>query len=133
MPELSEAAQSLRTSTRTILALALLTMVLSFAGARGWVPRQLSAAALYLSMACLISALWLGVKGRQQRLADREREARLTMIITIASQLKAQDDATLQTIAKKGGPAGEAAEMLLRGRRERARPTGGSAGEGAAG
>ncbi len=131
--ELSEAAQSLRTSTRLTLALALVTLALSYAGARGWVAREIGVAALYLCAACLITAVWLGVKGRRQRLEDRERQARLVMIVTIAAQLKTQDDAALQTIARKGGPAGEAAELVLHGRRERAVRSGPSPAEGAPG
>ena len=49
---------------------------------------------------------------------QREKENYSTMLIILASQLKVQDDVVLQGIAGKGGPAGEAAEMVLQGRRE---------------
>jgi hypothetical protein len=38
------------------------------------------------------------------------------MIVVIAAQLGKQNDATLERVAAKGGPAGEAARMILKGR-----------------
>jgi hypothetical protein len=54
-------------------------------------------------------------KARQQR----EVENYGSMLVIIAAQLKDQDDAVLERIVAKGGPAGEAATMVLEGRRER--------------
>jgi len=50
---------------------------------------------------------------------QREREGYGAMLVMIAAQLKDQDDTVLERIVAKGGPAGEAAEMVLRGRREK--------------
>jgi hypothetical protein len=39
----------------------------------------------------------------------------------IAARLKTQDDEALEAMAARGGPAGEAARLVLEGRAERAR------------
>jgi hypothetical protein len=40
------------------------------------------------------------------------------MLIIMAGMLKDESDETLQRIAEKGGPAGDAASMILQNRRE---------------
>jgi hypothetical protein len=42
------------------------------------------------------------------------------MIVVIAAQLARQDDAALEGIAARGGPAAEAAMLILAGRRKAA-------------
>ena len=68
---------------------------------------------------CLATAVWMGWRGHRQALADRERVGRTTMIMAIAAQLGRQDDAALERLAAKGGPAAEAAALLLAGRAEK--------------
>jgi hypothetical protein len=41
------------------------------------------------------------------------------MLVIMASMLKDQDEETLERIVHQGGPAAEAASMLLKKRRER--------------
>jgi hypothetical protein len=41
------------------------------------------------------------------------------MIVLLAAELGNKDDQTLETIAGRGGPAGDAANLILKGRRER--------------
>ena len=65
----------------------------------------------------------MGLRGHRQVLLDRERASGQFMILAIAGQLGKQDDATLQAIAGKGGPAGEAARLILEGRAQKARPS----------
>jgi membrane protein implicated in regulation of membrane protease activity len=89
---------------------------LAFGAARGWLPRATLPAALVLFVAAAVTAVWLGFKSHRQALADRERQGRLSMIVAIAAQLGKQNDATLERVAGKGGPAGEAARMILKGR-----------------
>lgn len=117
--------RSLRTLTRAALGLALLSILLIFAATRGWVRRETITSSLLMFFGSALGAVWFGLKAHQQSLADREREGRLAMIVAIAQQLGKQDEATLRTIAGKGGPAGESARMILAGRERGARSPGG--------
>lgn len=92
----------------------------AFAGAKGWLPRGTGVAALWLFGASVTLVLWLGLKSRAQALADRERESGQGMIVAIAAQLARQDDSTLEQIVRRGGPAGDAARLILAGRRKAA-------------
>ncbi len=106
---------------RGMIALAGLTLLLAIGGTRGWVPRPLglmSAAAFLLAIALVAR---FGLRMHRQILAERERRNRVEMILLIAGQLVRHDDISLREIAARGGPVGEAADMLLDGRRERTR------------
>lgn len=92
----------------------------AFAGARGWLPRGTGVAALWLFGASITLVLWLGLKSRARALADRERESGQAMIVVIAAQLARQGDPALEQIARRGGPAAEAAKLILAGRRKAA-------------
>jgi len=115
----SEAARALRTAMRWTLAVAVACLVLAFGATRGWVPRAVIPLATVAFLLACAGAVWLGLRSHGQALADRERVGRLSLIVTIAAQLGKQDDATLSRIAGKSGPAGEAARMILKERRDR--------------
>jgi len=71
---------------------------------------------------------WLGLKGARRAREDREMQSRRDMIVLLAVQLGKQDDETLERVAGKGGSAGEAARLILQGRKEkREQGTGGGA------
>ncbi len=119
MAELSEGARNYRALMWGMILLAMVPLVVFVAALRDVVPRQMGGAALPLVFACLVAAVWLGWRGHRQALADRERVGRTTMIMTIAAQLGRQDDAALERLAAKGGPAAEAAAWILAGRAEK--------------
>jgi hypothetical protein len=118
-PGISQAANARRLGAWASLALAVAFLILGIGGIRGWIPRDLGQAALLCFFASLFSCLWFGMLARRQALEDREREMSGIIIVTIAAQLGKQDDATLERIALQGGPAGEAAAMILQGRAEK--------------
>ncbi len=113
----SERARSLRLAMWAMAGLSLLLLAIAFAGARGWLPARAGLAALWLSGASFVLVLWLGLRARTQAIADRERESGQAMIVVLAAQLARQDEVTLQRIAGQGGPAAEAARLILSGRR----------------
>ena len=41
------------------------------------------------------------------------------MIVLLAAELGNKDDETLESITRRGGPAADAAALILKGRRER--------------
>jgi hypothetical protein len=118
---LSEGAQSFRTGMRAMIGLALVALSLAFAGMKGWVARKSVPSSLLLFAGATIGAGWSGIKGHRRALADRERASGQFMIVAIAAQLGRQDEETLREIAGKGGPAAEAAELILEGRRQKVR------------
>jgi len=104
-----------------VLGAAAVCLALALAGTRGLIDPGLGQAALFAFFAALFGALWFGIAARRQALADREKEMGGLLIVTIAAQLGKQDDPTLERIAARGGPAGDAAAWILEGRRTRGR------------
>ena len=119
MAELSQGARNYRALMRGFILLAVIPLGVFVATVRDVLPRSLGLPALSLALACLLAAVWMGWRGHRQALADRERAGHTTMIMTIAAQLGRQEDAALERIATRGGPAGEAATWILAGRAEK--------------
>ncbi len=113
----SEGARSLRTMSWVVLALGLVVLALIVTAIKGILPRETLGSLLMIFLALMAGATFLGLKSQRQAVADRERESRGAMIILIAAQLGRQDDDSLTRIAAKGGPAAEAAAMVLAARR----------------
>ena len=98
------------------LAFALPLLGLSLAGARGVVPAPVGLLAIAGFFCCLAFAIILGYRSRRIAIEERQRGSATTMLVMMASMLGQEDDATLEKIAAKGGPAGDAASMLLQNR-----------------
>ena len=116
---LSDAAQEYRSDMWTLAAIAALGFVLGVSGVRGHLPRLVGVAGLSLGLASTCVACFFGLRAHRRALADQELVARRSMIVLLAAQLGARDDETLSGIASMGGPAAEAARLILQGRRER--------------
>lgn len=116
---LGSGTRSYRRFMWLIVAVSLLPLAFVMAGLKGWVPRETALGAIPLLFGCLGWAGWMGWQAHQQALADSARAGGQAMILVIAAQLKTQDEPTLQRIASKKGPAGEAATWILQGRREK--------------
>ena len=101
------------------ILLGLASLALALAGARRILPPVIGLVSLGGFFFCLICAILLGYQSRQAALADRSGYAETSMLILMAGMLKNESDETLQRIADKGGPAGNAASMLLQKRRGR--------------
>lgn len=110
----------MRLLARGLTLFAGLLILAAFASLKNWIPRPFLGSILLLLCAVFISAIWAGLRHRQQVLAAREKAGGGVMIVAIAAQLGRQDDATLERIRAKGGPAGEAASMILTERKNRA-------------
>jgi hypothetical protein len=117
---LSDGARAARTAMLVLLGLALLGLGLALAGLKGWVAKDAVPSALLLFAGAMIGAGWFGLKGHRRVRADRERASGQFMIMTMAAQLGKQDEETLRRIAGKGGPAAEAARLIMEGRRQKA-------------
>ena len=115
---MSLSKQAYRFGMWGVVALGLPGLFVAFLGIRGSIPLPLGIAGGFAFVVCALLGALVGLQARRQLQLQREKENYSTMLIILASQLKIQDDAVLQRIAGKGGPAGEAAEMVLQGRRE---------------
>lgn len=103
-----------------VTACGILALAIAVAGARGIVPVAIGIAGGILFAISILLAGVLGLKMHRQALADREMAARRAMIVMLAATLGEQDDTALERITVQGGPAGEAAALILEGRRAKA-------------
>jgi hypothetical protein len=111
----------MRVATRLVGGLAAVTLLGVIAAAKGWILSTLGPPLFGLFVASSLTAVWFGIKAHRRALADRETESGRSMIVAIAAQLGRQDDGALERIKARGGPAGEAAGMILQGRAEKAK------------
>ncbi len=116
---LSDAAREYRGAMWLLAAVAVLSYAVGFAGVRGAVPRFAGLVGLSLGVAATVVAFFFGRRAHSRALTDQEISSRRTMIVLLTAELGSKDDETLQSIARRGGPAGEAATLILKGRRER--------------
>ena len=75
-------------------------------------------------MLCLFTGAWFGVRGAKIRIAERQKKADAVALITIAAVLRDRDETELRSIVAKGGPAAEAARLVLERRKQGLRPSG---------
>lgn len=116
---LSDAAREYRTAMWLLAAVAVIAYGVGIAGVRGVVPRLAGLAGLSLGVAATVVAAWLGLQAHRRALVDQEVASRRSMLVLLAAQLGHKDDQALETIASRGGPAAEAAMLILKGRRDR--------------
>lgn len=127
-PPVSDEARGYRIGMWLLLGVAAVNLLVAFRGIRGGLPPATGAIAAVSFLFCIIVAGWLGLKGARRAREDREMQSRRDMIVLLAVQLGKQDDETLERVAGKGGSAGEAARLILQGRKEkREQGTGGGA------
>ena len=114
---LGERAESLRRAMWLMILLTGGLGSITFGALRKLIPPELALPALLLTFAAALGALWCGARGHRRAIEDREGESGRAMVIALATQLGRQDDETLGRLARQGGPAAEAAELILKGRR----------------
>lgn len=120
---LSEGASEYRRAMWMLAIVGLVALGSSWLAVRGLASRGLGILGFSVGTTAVALSAWFGVRARQQALRDQEIAARRSMLVMLTAQLGHQDDATLARIVQKGGPAGEAASLILKGRRERSRPS----------
>src|SRR6478735_797565 len=96
----------------------------AYLGGRGVVPPLYGLLAGIIAMLCLFTGAYFGWKGAQIRIADRAKKADAIALITLAAVLKDRDEAELLGVIAKGGPAAEAASLVLERRKIGLRPSG---------
>ena len=92
-------------------------------GARGLLPESVGLMSGLTSMLCLFAGGYFGWKGAKIRIEERNKRADAVALVMVAALLKDKSDAELEAAATKGGPAGEAARLVLQRRRSGLRPS----------
>lgn len=116
---LSDAAREYRRAMWLLAAIAVIAYAVGIAGVRGNVPRLAGLLGLSVGVATTVVAFFFGLRAHSRALTDQEISSRRSMIVLLAAELGSKDDETLASIVKRGGPAAEAATLILKGRRER--------------
>ena len=116
---LSDAAREYRSAMWMLAGVAIIAYAVGYAGVRGVVPRLAGLVGLSLGVATTVVAFFFGLRAHRRARADQELSSQRTMIVLLAAELGSKDDDTLESITRRGGPAAEAAALILKGRRER--------------
>ena len=95
-------------------------LLLAIRGAQERVPLVLGILGALIFLGAIGMAAVLGLKMHRQSLADREMHSRRAMIVMMTATLGKETDESLETIRDRGGPSGEAADMILKGRQAKA-------------
>ncbi|MEO8030514.1 MAG: hypothetical protein ABI765_06680 [Gemmatimonadota bacterium] len=103
-----------------LFALGLLNLWVALQSARSG-SKSGGLTALAIFFLCIAAGGWLGLLRARQFRRAREQQSRGDAILLLVTELKRHDEATLDRIARQGGPAGEAAVMVLQGRQEKTR------------
>ncbi len=119
---LSDAAREYRRTMWSLAGVAVIAYAIGVAGVRGTVPRLAGLLGLGAGVATTVVAFYFGLRAHRRALADQEMSSRRSMIVLLAAELGSKDDVTLASIEQRGGPAAEAAALILKGRRERGEP-----------
>jgi hypothetical protein len=112
-----------RALVRLAAVAAALSLAVAVAGFRGVIPEEFALLGLALFVAFLVLIALLAWQTHQKILAQRDRVERGQMIVILAARLRDQETATLEQMVRRGGPAGEAAALILQGRVEHLRST----------
>ena len=115
---LSDAAREYRSAMWLLAGVAIVAYAVGYAGVKGAVPRLAGLIGLSLGVAATVVAFFFGLRAHRRALTDQEMSSQRTMIVLLAAELGSKDDATLESIKRRGGPAGDAAALILEGRRE---------------
>ena len=120
----SNAATQYRTLLWLFTGMGLFCFWPAFQGIRGLVPPLLGMLSGGVGVLCLFTGAWFGVRGAKIRIAERQKKADAVALRTIAAILKDRNETELQAMVAEGGPAAEAARLVLERRKQGLRPSG---------
>jgi len=114
---MSEQASQYRAALYLFTFAGLICFWVAYKGSQGLFPPSLGLTVGLLGVGCLFVGGWFGMKGARIKLEERQRKADAIALITLAAFLKDKSDEELEKAIAKGGPAGEAAALVLERRR----------------
>jgi Zn-dependent alcohol dehydrogenase len=122
-PGLSQGAREYRQLMWLMVVLGAAGFVVGVGAVRGSIAPSIGTLGFVVGVGALGLAAWFGLQVRARTLADREREAAGALTVLLAAQLRDRDEAELVEMVRRGGSVGEAAALILQGRKERRRPS----------
>jgi cbb3-type cytochrome oxidase subunit 3 len=114
-------ARSYRTLMWLLVGIGVVSLGVAIHNASAGGALQPGLLALAIFFLCVVFAAWSGLAGARLVREERDRQNRREMMVFLAAELGRHDDETLRRIVRQRGPAGEAAHLLLKGRREKNR------------
>jgi len=114
---MSDQASQYRAALYLFLLAGLLCFWAAWKGSQGLFPPEIGLTIGLLGVGCLFVGGWFGMKGARVKLEERQKKADAIALITLAAFLKDKSDEELEKAIAKGGPAGEAAALVLERRR----------------
>lgn len=95
----------------------LLCFYVAYKGSKGAISKEMGITLAVLGLACFMTGAWYGWRGAQMRIAERAKKADALALVTLAAFLKDKTEDELKAAMAKGGPAGDAARLVLERRR----------------
>ena len=95
----------------------LLCFFVAYKGSKGAISKEMGVTLAVLGLVCFITGAWYGWRGAKIRIEEREKKADALGLVMLAGVLKDKSEEELQLAIKKGGPAGDAARLVLERRR----------------
>ncbi|HEX7918188.1 MAG TPA: hypothetical protein VF454_02240 [Gemmatimonadales bacterium] len=95
----------------------LLCFFVAYKGSKGALSKEMGVTLALLGLICFLTGAWYGWRGAKIRIEEREKKADALGLVMLAGVLKDKSEEELQLAMKKGGPAGEAARLVLERRK----------------
>ncbi len=114
---MSKQASSYRALLYLCSIAGLLCFFVAYKGSKGALSKEMGVTLALLGLVCFLTGAWYGWRGAKVRIEEREKKADALGLVMLAAVLKDKSEAELEVAVAKGGPAGEAAAMVLERRR----------------
>lgn len=114
---MSKQASSYRALLYLCSIAGLVCFYVAYKGSRGGLSKEMGVTLALLGLVCFLTGAWYGWRGAKIRIEERERKADALALVMLAAVLKDKSEEELQVAMTKGGPAGDAARLVLERRR----------------
>jgi hypothetical protein len=114
---MSKQASSYRALLYLCSIAGLLCFFVAYKGSKGAISKEMGVTLAVLGLVCFLTGAWYGWRGAKIRIEEREKKADALALVMLAAVLKDKSEEELQVAMTKGGPAGDAARLVLERRR----------------
>ena len=114
---MSKQASSYRALLYLCSIAGLVCFFVAYKGSKGAISKEMGVTLAVLGLVCFLTGAWYGWRGAKIRIEEREKKADALALVMLAAVLKDKSEEELQVAMTKGGPAGDAARLVLERRR----------------